>query len=253
MGNRSCRELVGLLSRRGHYLDEVARGVGDRRKLVEEVDESRSTVYRSLNELEEAALVEETAGKYELTSYGELVYEEYRSFDESVTDINAAKDVLTTLSHVGDFDPEVVTGAEIIEPTPQEPDRPIRTIERTIETAVSVKCIAPTTLLLNAAADYATGESTAELLVEASTLEHFEEANDEALDRLRSDDRFVLHARQTDFSFGLLLVEDDEPEMVVVVYTRRSGVEGLIQNDSPVAVSWAREAYRTRLPDEQLV
>jgi predicted transcriptional regulator len=252
MGKGNCRALVGLLSRRGHILNRIAEGTRDRCKLVEEVDESRSTVYRSLNELAEAGLLEETAGNYDLTLYGQLVYEKFKLFDESISNISAARDVLTTFSGPDNFDSDVLAGADVIEPTRQEPDRPIRTIERTIRGADSVKCIAPTTLLLNAASDYTTDESTAELLVEASALQHFEETNSEKLDCVRDDSRFTLRARQTEFPFGLVLVEDDAPKMMVVVYTEEWDLEGLIRNDSEVAVSWTRDAYRNRLPRDRL-
>jgi hypothetical protein len=69
---------------------------------------------------------------------------------------------------------------------------------------------------------------------------------------VRDDSRFTLRARQTEFPFGLVLVEDDAPKMMVVVYTEEWDLEGLIRNDSEVAVSWARDAYRNRLPRDRL-
>lgn len=250
--NSDPRDVINVLSKRGHILEYVFKGVQNRSELVDKVEESRSTVYRSLSELEDAGIVEEFAGEYEPTFFGEFVFEEYKRFDKSVNDIQTARDLLMTLPSANAFNPEAIKGADIIKPTRQEPDRPIQALKQAITNASSLKGIAPTTLLLDIVCKHSlTGISTGELLVEETSLQYFEQKNAEKLNQIWSNKQFDVYEKATEIPFGLILVEDDYPTMIIVVYNRQGELKGLIRNNSERAISWAMEVYHRRVPTEQ--
>jgi predicted transcriptional regulator len=101
-----------------------------KREIVDELDHSRSTVNRAITTLADAGLVDDAPRGCQTTFVGSLMADQYREYEDTVSDIVRARDVLTPLPAVADLPPTVLTGAEIV--TPEGP-RPYHAVEEVLQ------------------------------------------------------------------------------------------------------------------------
>lgn len=128
---------------------------------------------------------------------------------------------------------------------PYAPGQLVGEIERVVTGATALKGTAP--VVLPEYVDlFQTGiteqGSTADLVFAAPVLDHlFDVYREPFPDAIERD----LRARRTedDLPFGLILVEEPTPAVAVVVYGPTGEIQGLIENDSAAAVSWARDRW----------
>jgi predicted transcriptional regulator len=123
--NIARKPLLDVLEQRIHALEAVRESGKDKRELVESLDCSRSTVDRSIRELESRGLVAYSAGEYHPTTFGRLALGEYRRFEERVETMKRLKPALEWLP-VEEFDLDFgcLTDAEVIVSTPSDPYAP---------------------------------------------------------------------------------------------------------------------------------
>lgn len=88
-GSNDVEETIQFLAQspnRVAILEELnAKGTGDRYALEDEVDATRRTILRTLNELEERGYVVEVDDGYRLSALGSHIYDRYRAFVDSIT------------------------------------------------------------------------------------------------------------------------------------------------------------------------
>lgn len=78
-------------------LERIVAGSTDRRELVRELDESRTTVYRGLEQLEELDLVVETNGVYAPTTFGRLVFDLFDGLGRTIDTLRDAEELLESV------------------------------------------------------------------------------------------------------------------------------------------------------------
>lgn len=203
-------------------------------------------MYRALNEIEKLGLVEELAGKYQLTVYGRLVFEQYERFNNSVEDIHRASDFLPAFSAEEGPDFKAIKDAVIIKPTNQQPDRPIRVLEQKVTQGDTVKGIISTALILNIISTCPNlSEKQVSFLVDNQILQHFRRRQAEKYARIQDSSSIEIREVSEQMTYGLVLLGGNSPEVLFIFYNEDGGLKGIISNDSEPALDWFRGKYGT--------
>lgn len=132
---------VPLLVRRAELLRLVS-GSGVRKpELVERLDVSRSTVDRSVRELESVGLVLRDGSRCRLTVRGRLALDAYDRFVDRLAGIDRAGEVLDALPADCALDPAMLEGAEVVVAERAAPDRPLERYVALLERASRVRLV----------------------------------------------------------------------------------------------------------------
>lgn len=240
-------DTLRLVGRRAAYLEHMTGRHCSTRDLVDALGESRSTAGRALRRLEEAGLVERTADGYTTTTVGRLLAEWYRDTVDAGRALLSAGPVLEPLPADSGLGPALLAGAETEladGPTPyQSPDR----VERAVEGADRLRVLAPTVAdprHLTLYRDAVAAGADLELVLAPDLLDGLASQFPGPLADLdRAEGATVATAEVPPFS--LVLAESgDAGEVVVLVYTAGMALHGVVHNDSPAAVEWARGRFR---------
>lgn len=91
-----------------------------------------------------------------------------------------------------------------------------------------------------------------EIVFEKSALsvlqdEQWRETNSDLLQSL------TVYEIEADFPYAILLVEDPEPEVLVVLCEPTGKVHGVIHNDTQSTVQWALDAFREHRSEATIV
>lgn len=237
--------LTDVAGRRWPFLEQLLDGPLDRRDLQDALDVSRSTSYKAVRELEEAGLVERTAGDYALTLKGRLLAAEHRRYLTVVESICRPESLLDLLPSDTEFDAAVLVGSDVRIADRHAPGMLVREIERIVTDATALKGTAPV-VIPEYVELFREGiierGLTADLVFAAPVLEHlFEVYREPFLAAFEGD----LDVRRTEeeLPFGLILVEEPSPTVAVVVYGPSGELAGLVENDSEATLSWARDRW----------
>lgn len=256
MGSSDSRadveHLIGLVVKRSRLVDLLREGPKYKRDLQEELGVSRSTIYKAVRELEEDGIVERTDGKHRLSLVGRLVHREYREFFDSVAAVSGRGDLLSVLPSEVPFALDALDGAEVTRAERHAPNRPVETVEGIVEGASKLRGMSSAALPQYVAVfrdRIVEGELTADLLLERAVVEYvFENYRDEVAEAFDSDNvRF--HETTASLPFGLIVVDEPEPETAVLVYGDDGALKGVIRNDSAAAYDWATEVYASYAGD----
>jgi predicted transcriptional regulator len=214
--------------------------------LQEELDVSRSTVYKGIRELEELALVERTTGGYRLSLFGRLLFERYDRLRTDVEGICNAGRLLSELSTTDSISVDLLNGADISYTERYAPFSLIHSLESILKQADSVRGLSPTVLPSYIDMFYeqlSTDLLRAELVLEQPVVECLLSTyQTEFAETIQSGN---LRVFETDRRLQYGLVFSDTPciQVGVFVYDYQGHLRGLIQNDTEVALSWARTVW----------
>jgi len=213
--------------------------------LVDELDLSRSTVERAVEELAALGFLESDSDGHVRTLAGDLAVTELNRYEGRIATLSDVGDLLAALPHDADVPPAVPDGARVVRAEPHSPQLPVRPLCDLLDAAESVRAFAPAVVPRQVDCyrrNVVDGDTTAKLVL-----------TDPVIDRLVSDFRGELtaslrtprlHVRRAGSAtppFSLVVAERPAgPEMGLLVYADR-GVEGFVGNDDPAAVAWARE------------
>ena len=242
MSEPAGAHLLRLLAHRGALLGCIAEGTDDRRALVGELDVSRSTVNRGIRDLEEAGLLVEEVDGFELTRYGQLAIEVYRTGDQLAT-IEPLVERLPA-----DLPLATIRNAGIAFPERPVPQRPIDDILTMIEGASEVVALAPAVIptIVEATIDAVRGgDLTATVVVDETVLEGLWSERPDVMDEGVATEGYALLETDQPVTFGLLVVDDRMASIGVHDDTGR--LLGLLINEDEATIEWARatfESYR---------
>ncbi|KAB1185424.1 MULTISPECIES: transcriptional regulator FilR1 domain-containing protein [Haloferax] len=179
-----------------------------------------------------------------MTSYGEFLFERYRSFLVEFTDIQENRELLLGLKDTSLLSDSLLDGATYTKSVPFAPEKPISEVESFVRGATTVRGFTPFIVGRYASLfheQHTAGSLDAEIITPPEVFEYtsqqweaqFEEATREGLDWLVVDEQLP---------FGLL-IEDEPAASVCVVVDDNGTLRGVIQNDNPDAVAWGRDLY----------
>lgn len=243
----AATDLMPLLARRNRLLLALEDGPRIKSDLVGALDVSRSTVDRSVRELQAKGIVERRNGGFRLTLSGRLLFEEFQAFNASCDGIAAAAGPLSVLGPDTDVDVTLLADAEVVHSDRTTPYRPAERFLELIRDADSAKilstAISPQYVdvvhgeVIDAGLEYTVGATPS--VVERLISEYRDE-----LDGALSSGRFALRelADAPPFTIGVF-DRPDGPTAGVLVYVNE-GPRGYVGNDATAAVEWAEAYFR---------
>ncbi|MFC6825323.1 helix-turn-helix transcriptional regulator [Halopelagius fulvigenes] len=248
MRSEDISETLRLLCRREGVLRRVDSEGSRKRDLIEELAVSRSTVDRSLRELVDAGLVSRSGGVYRRTLAGELALEEYDRISRRLDGLMGSPSFLDGLPAESDADPVLFDGATVSEAERQSPSAPIHSFTELLERSSYVVGFASAVFPAEVETyreQLRRGELVSRMVVTDSVCERlvsqYGDAVQEGLETGRIDVR-----RAPDLpSYTLVVGSTTDCAEVGLVSHTSNGVRGVLRNDDPEAVEWARRRIAT--------
>jgi len=219
-------ELLSLLARRSGFVECLVEGGLERRDLVDELELSRSAVYKGVKELEETGLVEDSGEGLVPTAYGKAVFDVYVDAEDRLDEVIGLRRLLRTLPRDVEVPFELLEEGEVVLPERSAPHAPLKRFEELVEGADSVKGLSPVVL-----PDYvelfhgllSRNGAEVSLILERGVVEHLASTYSEELNDGLSSSGFELYIEE-ELPFGLVVV--DEEEIGLVIYDSKGGNEG---------------------------
>lgn len=251
--NSDARDVIETVVKRASFLDRLAAGPTTKRDLRDDLDVSRSTVYKAVRELEDAGIVEQTEGGCRLTLFGRLLVEQYQRFAETVGDVERHRSLLGVLPPDCPVITDVLVGAEFVLGERHAPNLPVGRIEDLVRRADRVAAMTPVVipqyvdLYHEQVVDR---DTTADVVLEAPVVEYLRSDHGERFAEAVETGRLAVWETDETLPFGLVYSRD---ELAVMVYTDSGELSGVIVNDTDAALDWGREVFhRYRARADQL-
>jgi len=238
--------VVDLLCKRAPLLELLAKGPRDQRDLRDDLGVSRSTVYKSLQELRDAGLVADRNGTYALTGFGRLAWRRHDDYVARLRRLDTGRRLLETLPAEWRFPLALFEHGRITVPGRHAPERPLDRLSELGEAADHLRSLSPSgmpRLFADLHANVEAGEQTATVIVES-----------DAISRLRSGyDRFEaavdadgLEIRSVRHELPVAIVLFDEEGVGLFGYGEGLLV-GAVFSDDPDAFAWGEAVFERAL------
>jgi predicted transcriptional regulator len=242
-------EILAVVARRGDVLRAMSADGTWKSDLDDELDVSRSTIDRSVRELEAMGLVERTEDGYRQTLAGRIAQREYGRFRNRMEGVLSAREVLSVLPSDAEVDATVLEGAEVVLADRHAPLRPVRSQVALLDAATHVRAAVSALLPQQVEAYHEAvverGVSAEVVLPEPAMAQVVGEHAASFAEMLRTG---RLHLRRTDedLPYSVTLVDRDAGPAVGVLVFSDDGIRGFLGNERPAAVEWARERLAER-------
>lgn len=238
----TSEKLLEVVTKRSAVIDCLADDITDKREIEAELDISRQTVGRALNELESVGVVRFRSG-YELTLLGELAYRKYAELVVLYESLSSAAPILTLLQAGSRIDRRLFDGADVELVDPELPYGPIATMEERIRTSDRVVAYFPRIFpqTLGVVENLVSSERiNCELFFEWGLVEKLLGRHEEAVETLIDSKNSTVSEVKDGFPFGFALLDD---EAWVCVFDGEGGIRGTISSESASAIEWATELF----------
>lgn len=234
-------ELIEVMSRRHEIVRSLLDTPKERHVLVDYLDDSKSTVYKGVSQLQELGLIQSTPEGLQPTLFGIVALERY---DE----LARTADLGDLLAHLPSeaIDSSALVGAEAVVPDSRSVDRHLARVEEMLRKADSVRGFSPAV-----SPEYVSifhqrtidDGLTAELVLTKDIVTHLRQEYSAAFDDALSTNNVTLYQTDTEVPFTLLLISSTEGTKVCVELSGEAVATGLIVNDSTECLRWAEEEY----------
>lgn len=234
--------VADLLDKRADLLACLADGARSQRDLREELDRSRSTVYKAVTELAEAGLIAESAEGYELTGVGRLAWRRYDDYQARLDRLVAAEPLLNAIPDDRRVPLSTFEHGRVIVPGRHAPERPLDHLEALAEDVDTLRCFSPAGMpryFSDIHERVADDDLTAKLVIE-----------DDGIDRVRTTyDRFEAAVDDSAFDVRIAtgklpfaIVVFDEAELGLFAYDAGTLV-GATFCDDDAALTWGERLF----------
>lgn len=246
-------DVLALVANRLDLL-EFAQTPRDKRTLVAELPYAHSTVDWAVRELEGVGLIQRTAGGYTTTSIGKQIASRYRTLLATLTDLLAARDLLTHLPADCSLPPALFVEATIERADESAPYRLFAGVHDRLDTAEQVRLLLPalpTPQLLDVCHHRVVHHGTTLEVITTPTLaETLTTDFSGAFTEMAATASGEITAYVTDTpSFGVLLTGSAaSPTVSLLVYDQQA-VYGAIHPETEAACMWAEDYYE-RIRDD---
>jgi len=217
----------------------------DKREVTEAVSASRSTVDRSIRELENAGLVARSPDGYRRTLLGELLLSEYYRFKSQTAELLSAGEVFADLPPDVDIAPAMLDDATIITATQATPHQPISALCSLLTDAMAVELLCPAVFpqLIETCTTATQGANQAEILLTDPVVAALVGSYSESLAALREAGA-DLQLLETTPPHGLVVAEQPTGATAGLLVVDDSGGRALVRNSGDDAVAWVRQRLR---------
>lgn len=236
------RELLTLLAHRAPILRAIADGYATKRSLKEEVTVSRSTINRAIDDFETAQLVKKAENEYELTTYGWLVWQEYRRVIDRCEPLAAAIPLLSHLPAEPLFPGVVFDDTTIYVPDSPNPNFPLTQFERRVRQSETIIGVGTSVTQRNVEfflGQIRTNNLQLSMLLEETVVDYLWQTHPDALRTVLQNNQCTLWSVEQTPSYSLAVV--DSMDLWLGSYNDHGQLQGLLLTESPAAVAWAEE------------
>lgn len=247
-GTNPDQDLFRTISNRFEVIEEISRDRKSKQALVDELSISRSTVDRAIRELESFGLVDRTTSGFTVTTAGHLAYETFLDALECIDAIDQAGQLLRFVPEEAPMDIAMIEGAAVYEPQPHAPNEPIEAIIPMLQEAERFRGFAAAhrlsgirDVLYERTMD---GTLDAEAVFTDDLVDFLLQGVGDMVVDVIEEGGFEFYANDS-IPYGLAIIDTpDESTVFLIVYGEGTSVKGVIENDSPAALDWARSVYR---------
>lgn len=247
MVDQDLTEVVSLLSRRSDFLRALREGEATKQELVEALCVSRSTVDRAVRELESQGLIVRERGSARLTLAGRLALDAYDELVSTLGGICTASNTLDLLPPDARIAPELFRGATIVSARHHDPHRAASELEEFAKTAEKIQGCAAAVFPTHVEMYHdrlVSNEFEVELVVTDAVLDTLLSDYRDLFEDSLASDNLSIYLASDSLSYSLLVGEIGDAAEVCLAAHGEHGVAGVVRNDDPAAVSWARDAFR---------
>ena len=240
------RELIQVVVKRRAFLDRLAEGAASKRELREELDLSRSTVYKAVRELEAHNLVEEDDGTVRLTLLGRLLYDRYRSLERVADDVGRHAGLLSVLPSDAPISADLLAGSEVVLAERHAPNRPVQRVTELVERSDRADVLAPVALPQYVELFHeqiVSDELTASIVFEPPVVEYLQDDYAELFEEAAATGRLETALTDAALPFGLVVTEGEPSAVIVIVYAEGGDLRGIVVNETPESLERGREIF----------
>lgn len=232
--------------RRAPLLLSLRSEPADPGNLLRSVDTSRSTLHRAIKSLQKLDVVEESNGKYELTTLGEVLAKEVETFGARACTASSLDQFLNSIELNGSgFPVEHFVDADVTQRESRQPHTTIHRIIKLIETSESLRMFS--TVISPVHVDVGYREMMNGMKIEAIfdhevvdiMLSEFPEKAQETI----AIGNFDVYAHDG-LPFELFLFDD---KVGMAAHNKNGNAEVLVECDDPSAIEWAENLYSKHL------
>lgn len=242
----TASELLPLLARREGLLSELDGETRSKGELVRLLDVSRSTVDRTVRQLETAGLAERGDGGVRLTTTGQLLFDEYRTFADRADDLLAAREALSTVPRDATVDPDLLVGASVTLADRTTPYRPAERQLELLQGADHVDLIA--TVIAPRFVDVyrehvIDGDMGIRAALSPAVATEIVAEYPETLSQLLATDRVSLRTLDATPPFSIARFDYPDRACAAVIIHSEDGPRAHIKNDADAAVAFVTEQF----------
>lgn len=232
------------IQKRHDILEELVDSSQSKPELVSQMDLSRSTIDRGVNELLEHDCITRTGSTYEATETGRLAIKEYEMYLRSVEIMEASSKMLNEVP-TNTFDTVFLRGADFDLVDNQQPWVVFEKSTELVENAKSLKGTLPVVFQRHFADlvdSFDTGKEV-ELIWDNSLYHSLSEEMQEMVATLYEYDQTTMYRTDLADSYAIWILDSPEGIHASIVVFTNGGIRGIIRNDTRAAVDWATSQY----------
>lgn len=237
-------DLIEVLSRRHPVLRSLLEAPKERHVLVDHLEDSKSTVYRGVSQLQDLGLVEQTPAGFEPTLFGIVALARHDELARTA----AMKPLLEDLPE-GAIEPDALVGAEIVVPDSVNVDRHHDRIRALLEQATAVRGFSPAVspaYLTTIPRRIREEDLTVEFVLSAEIVAYLGREHPNAVQAVESSEDVSLYRSDDELTLTVVIVESPDGTTVCVELGEDGLAKGLLINDTAESRRWAESAFEQR-------
>lgn len=247
MAGTEGEQLRDVFSKRYWLVEALSEEPKTKPELVDELEYSRSTINRAIDELLDVQCVEpaQPAGQqFQLTVAGQATLQFHRDYRTNTQQVHTNTALLNTLPS-GSLDKAFLADADIYSSV-HTPDVAHQPGTELLEEASRMMGTAPVVhreyfeYLIERLQE---GGFELELILESDLLEAIEQNYENEIDSLVEFNTVQIYVTDEPFPYALWLTEQGTREYAGITLYENGGVNGTIVNDTASAITWAKAQY----------
>lgn len=244
--SREETELRSILSKRHNVLAALVAEPRTKPELVDALDSSRSTIDRAISALEDADCIERQNSTYCPTQFGHVSLTEYNRYTKTTDGTARASDVLNAVPPEAHIDPAFFNGVTVQTADPHAPESALKDSIEALKTADRLVGLAPVVLsvytetLTTLVSDH---DLKAKLILHENTLDALFEYYQDRITKSDVTNYVDFYLTDQALPYALWIMDHDEHSRAGITIHENGDVRGVLMNDSPRALQWARNEF----------
>ena len=240
-------DLRETLHKRSELLQAVANQPHTKPELIDVIGKSRSTVDRSVEDLEAVDCIERRDGAYCITMKGKLALTEYTSYSGVTNSIEAAGDILNHLPEESTISRDFLKDVTVHQADPRVPGTALEESNKLLQASTRMIGLAPTapTWYPEILGDVVRNQSlTVEIVVEEAVFQSLSDVKGDEIASLAAHDEVTFYTFQDSLPYALWVMDQGDSAYAGITVYENGGVQGILVNNSTEAVTWAKGVYQ---------